>query len=139
MGTEPTLDACRREIEELHDFFVAWYTGACDPGDFERMADVIDPGFEMVQPGGDRVDSETVLGMVREARDQYEPEAFDIEIRNVELLDSGTDHALARYEEWQTSPDGETGRISTVLFRTDPAAPNGLVWTALQETWLESG
>jgi hypothetical protein len=32
----PTLAACRTEIEVLHAFFVAWYTG--ETGSFERMA-----------------------------------------------------------------------------------------------------
>lgn len=138
MADAPTLPACRREIDELHDFFVAWYTGACDREGFERMEAVIAPGFEMVTPDGDRLGREAVLGMVRDAYTGRDPGTFDIEIGNVELLDGGPDHAVARYEEWQTTPDGEDGRVSTVLFRPDPDAPNGLVWVTVHETWLDT-
>jgi len=131
----PTLAACRREIEELHAFFVAWYTSQI--GEFDRMEAVIAPDFGMVSPDGDRLDREAVLETVRDGRGRHEPGTFDIDVRNVALLDSGDDHALAQYEEWQTSPDGRDGRISTVIFRVDPGTPNRLAWVVVHETWLD--
>lgn len=128
------LANCRREIEELHAFFVGWYAG--ERGDFERMERAIGPGFEMVTPDGDRLNREAVLSMVRGGRGKHADAAFDIEVRNVAAVDAGPDHALVRYEEWQTDPEGEDGRLSTVLFRPDGDAPRGLAWAGLHETWL---
>ena len=137
MDDSQVHSACRREIEELHDFFVSWYSGECDTGDFERVEAVIAPGFAMVTPDGNQVERDAVLGMVRDGRDQYEHGGFEIDVRNVEVVANADDYAVARYEEWQTSSDEFHGRISTVLFRSDPEAPNGLVWLTLHETWLD--
>lgn len=132
----PTLDTCRREIEQLHQFFVDWYTGRTQ--NFTRMERVIGSEFEMVTPDADVLGRNAVLEMVRDGRDNHDPGAFDIDIRAVTLLDSTETHAVVRYEEWQTSPDGEDGRISTVVFRPDSETPNGLVWVTVHETWLDS-
>lgn len=132
----PTREACRREIEELHAFFVAWYTGQAEG--FGRMEAAIASGFEMVTPDGDRLDREAVLGMVREGRGTHDPGTFDIEIRNVDLLETGDECALVRYEEYQTAPEGGDGRVSTVLFRPDDTAPGGLAWVTVHETWIET-
>jgi hypothetical protein len=128
------LANCRREIEELHAFFVGWYTGRRD--DFERMKRAIGQGFEMVTPDGDCLGREAVLAMVHDGNDQYDPGEFDIEIRNVAAVDTGSDHALVRYEEWQSGPEGQDGRLSSVLFRPGKDAPRSIVWAGLHETWL---
>jgi hypothetical protein len=133
-----TRSTCQREVERLHDRFVAWFTGETPPAAFDAIAGALAPGFEMVTPDGDRVDREAVLDAVREAHGRDDPGTFDIEIRNVDLRHTTGDHATVRYEEWQTTPDGETGRVSTVLFRTEAAAPGGLVWLDVHETWLEA-
>ena len=135
--TEPLETACKREIEQLHDFFVGWYEGRLDEGEFERMERAMGEGFEMVTPGGERLGREEVLEMVRAGRDQHGDGNFDIEIRNVESVESGPGIRLVRYEEWQRTGEEETGRISTACFRADEDAPGGVVWTDLHETWLE--
>lgn len=134
--TVPALATCRTEIERLHDRFVAWFTAA-EGTDFDAIERALAPGFEMVTPDGRRVARDAVLDSIREAHGRDGPGEFDIEIRNVELLHATDDHATVRYEEWQETPDGTTGRVSTVLFETDPAAPGGLVWLDVHETWLE--
>ena len=135
--TIPSEAACKREIEQLHDFFVEWYAGELDEGEFARMERAMGEGFEMVTPEGDRLDREEVLEMVRAGRGQHGDGHFDIEIRNVETVESGPGIRLVRYEEWQGTGEGETGRISTACFRAAEDAPEGIVWTDLQETWLE--
>ena len=133
----PTVADCREEIERLHDFFVAWYTG--ETGDFEPMAAAIADDFEMIGPDGDRVGATGVLEMVREIHDEYDIGEFDIDIRNVEMVDAGDGYAVTRYEEWQTTPEGESGRLSTALFHTDDEAPAGFSWVTVHETWLDEG
>lgn len=136
-ATTPTTSQCRQEVIELHEFFVEWYTGQCDDDAFDRVEAALAPGFEMITPDGERVARETVLERVREQRDTYLPGGFDIEIRDCEVTAAGPGFALARYEEWQSSPTDGTGRLSSALLRPDDDAPAGLRWVALQETWLE--
>jgi hypothetical protein len=123
---------CRREIERLHDTFVALYTG--DTTDFSRVDAALAEDFEMVTPDGTTVEREAVLSMIREKSDSYAPGAFDIEIRNVTLVAGGETLTVCRYEEWQTTPDGEDGRVSTVVFRPAPDTPGGLSWVSVHET-----
>jgi hypothetical protein len=132
----PALDTCHAEIERLHDRFVAWFTATDDP-DFAGIERALAPDFEMVTPDGSRVGRNTVLDSIREAHGRDAPGEFDIQIRNVELRHTTDDHATARYEEWQERLDRTTGRVSTVLFETDPEAPGGLVWLDVHETWLD--
>lgn len=133
----PTLEICRNEIEDLHAFFIEWYGGDLEADAFSRMERAIAPDFELVAPDGERLEREATLEWVRESRGKYAEAKFDIEIRDVECIERFNEHALVRYEEWQTLSGEETGRISTALFRTEPDAPEGVVWVDLQETWLE--
>jgi len=132
----PTLADCRTEIERLHDFFVAYYTG--ETADISPMEAALAPDFEMVSPGGDVLDREEVIELVRSKRNGYDSGEFDIAIYGVELLDSAQTHAVARYEEHQTGPDGDDARVSTVLFRTDKDTPAGRSWVTVHETWLDA-
>ena len=133
----PDRTRCEAEIESLHEFFVDWYAGERDEDDFDRLERALTPGFEMVTPDGVRRDRAAVLEGIRESYGRDEPGAFDIAIRNVELIRRVDDHATVRYEEWQETDGETTGRISTVLFRERPDAPGGLTWVDLHETWLE--
>lgn len=137
---DPPLAACRREIEGLHAFFVAWYTGQCD--DFSRMERAIGDGFELVTPDGEHLDRAETLAMVREGKERQPPGTFEIDIRNVDVVEqlSHPDVAVVRYEEWQTDETAQerqqTGRISTATFRVDSEAPEGVAWTSVHETWI---
>lgn len=132
-----TADTCRREIEALHECFVDWFTGKTGADSFERVERALAPEFEMVTPQGVRRGYDDVVDGVRTSHGIHEPGTFDIEIRSVEVRTSGSDHALVRYEEYQETPDGQTGRLSTVLFEADADAPGDVVWVDLHETWLD--
>ncbi|MFT4932892.1 MAG: hypothetical protein ACI91T_002793, partial [Natronomonas sp.] len=88
-------------------------------------------------PTGDRSDRAAVLDWIRESYGREAPGAFDIEIRNVELVRDLGEYALVRYEEWQRENGDENGRISTVLLREADSAPGGVEWIDLHETALE--
>lgn len=133
----PTLSACRDEIESLHAFFVRWYAGTVGRDAFDRMEHALVPGFEMVTPDGVRRDRKAVLDGVYDAYGRDEPGTFDIEIRDVGMVREMDGHATVRYEEWQESDEGTTGRLSTALFRETADAPGGLAWLDLHETWIE--
>lgn len=128
---------CRREIESLHEFFVEWYTGAVKKDTYERVKRALASDFEMVTPEGSRRGSDDVIDGIRAQYDSHDPGTFEIDIRDVETRHVFEEHRLMRYEEWQTTPDGTTGRLSTVLFKTDSAAPGDVLWCDLHETWLD--
>ncbi|MFQ3319136.1 MAG: hypothetical protein ACI8UR_000506 [Natronomonas sp.] len=130
-----TRTTCEREITGLHSFFADWHRGEADSDDLGRITQALAPEFEMVTPAGNILDRGMVLDGLRETHGTTDEE-FDIDIRDVEVLAQFDDHALVRYEEWQTGDEGAEGRISTVLFRSDGQAPEGVVWVALQETAL---
>lgn len=133
----PTVSACANEIEALHDRFVEWFTGTRPNDIADRLGSSLAPEFEMITPDGDRLNRSTVIKSVDESYDRKHPEDFDIDIQNVErVADLGT-HVVVRYEEWQTTPAGTTGRISTGLFRDDSGAPKGVRWVDLHETWID--
>ncbi|MEF8882362.1 MAG: hypothetical protein V5A34_07575 [Halapricum sp.] len=134
----PSRDTCRREIESLHEFFVDWYTGQVERDAFDRLERALASEFEMVTPEGVRRGYDDVVVGIREDYATHDPGDFNIGIRNVETRLNLDEHTLVRYEEWQETPDGTTGRVSTVLFAADPDAPGGVVWHDLQETWLEA-
>lgn len=136
-----SVEACKQEIETLHEFFVSWYCGVIGRDSFQRVEQALVSDFERVSPDGDVHNREEVLDGVERSYDVYDE--FEIEVRNVEpvfVADSG--RTLLRYEEWQKTPDGTTGRLSSALLQPisesktsdSPAAQ----WHYLQETWLES-
>jgi len=116
---------------------VKWFDGSVDRDAISRLERALAPEFEMVTPGGRRVDRVALLDSLGESHGRTTGESFDIDIRAVETLALLDDHAVVRYEEWQTTDDGESGRVSTALFRADADAPEDVVWVALQETMLE--
>ncbi|AUX08970.1 hypothetical protein AArcSl_1339 [Halalkaliarchaeum desulfuricum] len=133
----PSHATCRREIESLHAFFVDWYTGQATANAYDRVERALGADFEMVTPDGERREYAAVVDAIRNRYADREPGTFDIEIRNVETRYANDDCRLLRYEEWQETPDGTTGRVSTVLFEEDPDAPGDVVWRDLHETWLD--
>lgn len=128
---------CEREVRDLHDFFTGYYTG--ERTDFERVEDALGEGFELVYPSGEIASRESILDAIDGKRGRYEHGEFEIEIRAVEPIEIREERALVRYEEWQKTPDGETGRLSTAYFGpADDETEAAAEWRHLQETWLES-
>ena len=116
---------CTHEIERLHDAFVDCYTGRTE--DVSSIEEALAPDFEMVTPGGETLDRAEILEVVRRKVANYAPGEFDIVIPKVELIESAGDVTVCRYEEHQATPDGETGRVGTVVFRSAPDTPEALV------------
>lgn len=134
----PSRETCRREIESLHGFFVAWYAGEVGMHEFERLESALADDFEMVTPEGVRRQCDAVLEEIRDNYARREDGGFRIDVRNVDVRWATDEYALVRYEEWQQSPEEATGRLSTVLFESAPAAPGKVRWLDLHETWLDA-
>lgn len=123
---------CEREIRTLHDCFVDFYTGQRE--DIDRVEHALGPEFRLVHPSGEVSDRETVLDGIRAQANSYDLGEFDIEIRNVDAIEVRDERALVSYEEWQTTPEEQTGRLSTAYFA--PSEAVAAEWRYLQETWL---
>lgn len=125
------------EIEELHQFFQAWFRAELPNTDeaFERFANALAPNFGMVVPSGDIVEREPLLERLRGIHGA-QPN-IRIWIETVRVRQTHNDMALATYEEWQSAESGDsTSRISSALFAKDAGAPNGIKWLHVHETWL---
>lgn len=133
--------ACEREIRELHDQFVRWYRQDSE-AEFERITRALAPSFELIAPDGTVHDRRAILERVRSTRNAHT--TFAIEIRNVTPVVVEENHALVRYEEWQSEPGIESGRLSTAFFVSPEndagdrleTAPDAR-WVHVHETWLE--
>ena len=123
------------EITRLHDFFQAWYRGELEPSAFARFEQALDESFQIITPDGNLLPRERILQAVRQ---QAGSDASALlEIRHVEPVAVDQHIAVFRYQEWQSSADDKPrGRLSTVVFRRDAAASNGLIWLQVHETWL---
>jgi len=137
---EPMLQACRKEIVELHRFFEDWFVGRLDDDDgaYARFEAVMGEGFEIVSPDGRRTERAALVDRLRRAHGfQRGAEAiFEIRVKEVRPRSIGPGLYLVSYEEWHKSGAGDRGRISTALLREREGTPNGLEWLHVHETWL---
>jgi hypothetical protein len=120
------------EIRALHEWFDVRYGGAGEPGDMDRMETVLAPGFTMVSPEGTAWSRREIIDAVL-ARHGCGPQ---ITIESPRILWTEGPLTAAVYEEWHHTDAGSEGRISTAVFRADPAMPNGVIWLHVHETRL---
>lgn len=118
------------EIEALHVEFEHWFAGSTD--DFERIRTSLADDFTFISPAGDIVEPTDLLAGIRAA---HGSRRIRIRIANVVVRWSRESTVLATYEEWQDHDDFTAARQSTVLFTEDEAAPGGLLWRHVHETW----
>lgn len=131
----------RQEVESLHEFFVDWFTGACDRTEAifdERFRRRFAPSCHLIPPNGRLIDFEKLSSAIH--GDHGVNAAFRIAIRGVQVLRETDGLVLATYEEWQrnavNSRPQDNGRIATALFATGCDTATGLQWLHIHETWL---
>jgi hypothetical protein len=129
---------CRREIEALHQFFEDWLRGECPNTDaaFERLRCALASDFRLIHPSGRWTTREDILTGLCDGHGRQP--SLTIDIRDVRLRQATDELAVATYEEWQETGASTDGRLSTVAFRREVDAPNGLRWLHVHETWLEA-
>jgi protein SCO1/2 len=140
MTTNPGPDACAREIEALHEFFGQWFRAelpATETG-FARFESALANDFSLIGPDGEEIGRTEILERVRSAHGSMRGQGFEIWIENIQSRQAPERHCLMTYQEWQRGKETRV-RISTVLFRSRPSAPNGVEWLHLHETWLPVG
>lgn len=129
-----------KEVVDLHQFFQDWFNGTIPNTDeqFARFADVMAESFGMVPPNGRFVTCAPLLEGLRGSYGRSQQAPGRIWIENFVTRQTGPDWLFATYEEWQTFNGKTTSRLSSVLFEENEAAPNGLIWLHVHETWLEA-
>lgn len=129
---------CSQEIIGLHQFFEGWFLGRLPQTEaaFGRCATALAADFHIIGPDARLTKRGPLLTGLWQAHGRWHNGRIWIE--NVVLRHHQGDLALATYEEWQEI-EGQpaTARLSSVLFRRETAAPTGLVWLHVHETWME--
>lgn len=131
------LDLAERAIADvhaLHAFFVAWF-GGDGSMDFSTCERTLAPDFRLINPDGSTDDRRSIIERLKAARGSV-PSGFTIEVRQPCTIWQSPDAVLLEYVEHQYRDGKTTDRLSTALFTPEPAAPNGVVWRHLQETWI---
>ncbi|MCZ6508456.1 MAG: hypothetical protein O7A04_10475 [Acidobacteria bacterium] len=131
-------DRCRAEVVELHEFLEQWSNAELPATEeaFARFGDVIAPAFLIIGPDGEQAGQESIVDAIRAAHGRWREAPGRIRIENYRLHHAAGGLALATYEEWHDLDEG-LGRLSTVLFGPNDAAPNGVEWLHLHEVWID--
>jgi hypothetical protein len=127
------------EIEDLHRFFVEWFTGSLEEtqATFSRVENALADGFVIVGPSGQTQDRPLLLEQLRSAWGTRRPSEFHIWIEGLEVLELGGGLHLVLYQEWQEIAGERKGRVSSALLRSrSEASGGGLEWLRVHETWL---
>jgi len=131
-------EACRNEIERLHEFFVQWFGGALPEDVFgEACQQVFGEDMQMITPSGRMLNRSQLIQQLLSGYACHKGKQFSIEIRNAKVILREGDWCLVTYEEWQLLEAETTSRRSTALFRSKQDAPSCVEWVHLQETWMD--
>jgi hypothetical protein len=134
MAIEQAVEA---EISELHHFFEAWLTGqAANTAEaFQRAEQVMAADFTIVTPAGQELNREALVAGIR-AEWGGRP-GVRIWAESIRVLAHHAPLVIASYEERQRLDGRETRRLSTAILREVSAAPHGLEWVRVHETWIQ--
>lgn len=129
-----------REAHRLHKVLEAWLCGdslRTDAG-FAPFADALADPCRVISPLGTVTERAALLTEFESIHGVLAEHSADFTIRveNTEILRAWDDHALIGYEEWHDLAGDRSARLSTALFITAPAAPLGVAWVHIHETWL---
>ena len=129
------MDKWRQEIEELHDVFETYFLGTTDS--LDRVEAVLSDDFTIVGPHGVTSSRADTVKALRAGH--AHTSSLRITITDARLLVAEADVLVASYVENHELATGTNHRQSTVVFSqagADGAAPNGLLWRRVHETWL---
>ena len=130
-----SVSGWQKDIVELHEVFETHFLGTTDS--LERVEASLAADFTMVSPDGRISDRAATMAALEAGHAHTE----SLVIRTVEhrlLVDEG-DVLVAEYVEEHELSSRTNRRLSTVVFSRDHAAPNGVVWRRVHETWIDRG
>ena len=133
------LPTCRREVEELHDFFEAWFRGTHSKSEahYARVRSALAPTFHLISPDARVLTRAEVLDWIWEMHGTRREDRLWVDELQLRALHG--DVAVVTYREWQETPAGRTLRLSTALLARAAGTPNGLSWLHVHESWIEKG
>ena len=122
-----------REVKDRHLFFADWLAGRLAKTALDGAMRGFLPNFRRIAPDGSEMDR-TALAAWLAAHRGTMTQSFAIEIADLRIVLDASACAAVRYREIQP---GHTppSRIATALFVPEVAAPNGVAWLHVQETW----
>lgn len=122
----------QREVDELHEFFQALFLGDIDS--IDRADEAFGPDFTFVGPDGALASRGDIVDMLASGRGHSSE--LQITIEGHRTIVEGDAVIVGEYIEVHEFADGGNRRRSTVVFEVDPAAPNGVRWRHVHETWM---
>lgn len=127
---------CQQEVVELHEFLTQWLAGSiADTAHARaRLEQAFAPECTLIAPTGVICGKSALQQRLVKAYGT-EP-GMNIQVKDFLPVFSAADHALVQYTEWRYCNDQVTGRVSSVLFHRAEAAPHGVAWGYIHETWL---
>ena len=126
-----------QEVVALHAFFQSWFRSGGEAPDFTECERALGPDFSMIGPDGQMHGRDAIIERLRRARGAY-PADFRIEVHHPAAIWTRGEAVLLEYTERQYRDGRTDARRSTALFLANAAAPRGVEWRHLQETWLEA-
>ena len=129
---------CEQEVRGFHAFLRDWLAGAVprSAATFARFSGAMDAGVEVIGPRGTVTGRGALVSEFEGLHGELGTDAFEIWIENFRCRWAAGDHALVTYEEWHRREGAESARLSSALFRREAAAPSGVAWMHVHETWL---
>jgi hypothetical protein len=129
-----------REITEFFQFFSEWFDGSSPNTDehYARIINVIPKDSTYINPEGKLIAGESYFrDDIRKTHDSL-PE-LKMSMKNFRLQWETDDLALVIFEEWSQASVAVPGaRLCSVIFRKNPATPNGIEWLHVHETLLQT-
>lgn len=126
----------------MHTFFVAWFKAEIENTDeaFQVAPASMADAFSLITPEGKMMERTLLLQALKDGYGSRNgPEVYQIQCREVRILQTLDSTVLAAYEEWQTMGDTKTARLTSAWFRVVDSTKNhplGLQWLHVHETWL---
>jgi hypothetical protein len=125
----------RREVLALHAFFADWFRDNGGVVDFAVCERSLARDFSMTAPDGSVLDRTAVMERIQQAHGSRAA-GFAIVVLDPRTLWQGRNAVLVGYIERHDGDGPTTRRRSSGLLTREPAAPRGVVWRHLQETWM---
>ena len=129
---------CEQEVLRIHRFFVQWLTGNT-PNTCQNFASqcglVLAKDIVLIKPTGTVVRHDELRRELQEAYGSLK--VFNMEIRNMQVMQCTSDLCLLMYEEWHFR-DAVSSRQCTAVFRPKEDS-GGVEWVHIHETTMESG
>lgn len=122
------------EITELHQFFQDYFTGNIPVEAVSRFDQTLAAGFTLIDSAMRTTEYTEIKQIIRGLHGQRE--GLRVWVENIVLRHEFEDLVIVTYEEWQATDEQKMQRASTVIFKKDSDAPNGLLWLHVHESGL---